>query len=94
MSLCAIPDERAAITEMYRVLREGGWLVLLDHVASDRRAILVGRRLLEKVTPRRFGDYLPGRPLPIVADGFAIECSRRSKADIVERLTAVKPAVT
>ena len=38
------------------------------------------------------GDYLTRRPLPFVAAaGFAVTGSQRSKAGIVERLTAVKP---
>jgi ubiquinone/menaquinone biosynthesis C-methylase UbiE len=34
LSLCAIPDERRAVAEMRRVLRPGGRLLLLDHVAG------------------------------------------------------------
>ncbi|MGH3919272.1 MAG: class I SAM-dependent methyltransferase [Pseudonocardiaceae bacterium] len=33
-SLCGIPDHRKALTEMSRVLRPGGVLLLADHVAS------------------------------------------------------------
>src|SRR5215212_6980075 len=33
LSLCGIPDDRRAIAEMKRVLRRGGRLLLLDHVA-------------------------------------------------------------
>ncbi|MHB1877402.1 MAG: class I SAM-dependent methyltransferase, partial [Streptosporangiaceae bacterium] len=46
VSLCNIPDDRAAIGEMFRVLRPDGRLVLLDHVASDRRWVLAAERLL------------------------------------------------
>src|SRR5205823_10765522 len=31
LSLCTVPDERVAIGEMWRVLRPGGQLLLLDH---------------------------------------------------------------
>lgn len=93
-SLCAIPDEHAAIAEMYRVLREPGRLILLDRVASDRRAILAAQRLLEELTLGRFGDPQTHRPRPIVAEtGFTVEYSSRSKGGIVERLTAVKRAM-
>src|SRR5215211_8184871 len=35
--LCAIPDIDKALDEMFRVLRPGGKLILVDHVASSSR---------------------------------------------------------
>jgi ubiquinone/menaquinone biosynthesis C-methylase UbiE len=94
ISLCNIPDYRAAIAEMYRVLRPGGHLVLLDHVASDRWWVLFLQRILEQVTRRTNGDYQTRRPLPLVAAaGFVVSHSERSKFGWVERLVAVKPKV-
>jgi ubiquinone/menaquinone biosynthesis C-methylase UbiE len=93
LSLCSVADDRAAIAEMHRVLRPGGQLLLLDHVAATSRILLALQRLWEKVTLRFAGDYQTRHPLPLVEQaGFAVTDSRRSRAGTVERLRALKPA--
>lgn len=92
LGLCGFPDERAAIAEMYRVLRPHGTLLLLDHVGSHHKLIHLGQRLLEKLTVRMLGDYQTRRPLPLVERaGFVVERQERLKAGTVERVAAVKP---
>jgi ubiquinone/menaquinone biosynthesis C-methylase UbiE len=91
LSLCAIP-ERAAVAEMWRVLRPGGRLLLLDHVGSHWWPIWAGQKLLEAFTARVAGEYQTRRPLTVVAAaGFTVEETRRLKAGTVERVAAVKP---
>ena len=92
LSLCNIPDDRVAIAEMNRVLRPGGRLLLLDHVRASSKVWLAVQRVLEPL-PRRFScEHLLRRPLEhVLAEGFEVEQRERSKAGIVERLSARKP---
>jgi ubiquinone/menaquinone biosynthesis C-methylase UbiE len=93
LSLCAIPDERRAVAEMKRVLRPGGRLLLLDHVAAAPRWVRAIQWLLEQVTRPLGEEHLRRRPLlQVQAEGFQVEQRERSKLGIVERLTARKPA--
>jgi ubiquinone/menaquinone biosynthesis C-methylase UbiE len=93
LSLCAIPDQRRAIAEMWRVLRPGGRLLLLDHVAAAPRAARAIQWLLERATIPLGGEHLRHRPLrQVQAQGFQVERRERSKLGIVERLAARKPA--
>lgn len=92
LAMCAVPDERATIGEMRRVLRPGGRLLLLDHIASNWWPIWAGQRLVELVTIRTAGEHMTRRPRPLVeAAGFVVEESERLKAGTVERLAARKP---
>ena len=92
-SLCAIPDERQAVSEMKRVLRPGGLLVLADHIASPNR---VGRGiqwLMERATIPLGGEHFQRRPSQTVKEaGLTIEKQERFGLGIVERLAARKPA--
>lgn len=93
LALCTIPDERAAVAEMARVLRPGGSLLLLDHVGSHHRLVRLGQRLVELLTVRLLGDHQTRRPLPLVERaGLVVRRSERLKAGMVERLVAVKPS--
>jgi SAM-dependent methyltransferase len=91
LSLCTVPDDRAAIAAMWRLLRPGGRLLLLDHIGSRWWPVWAVRRLVDVFTARS-GEYQTRRPLPLVeAAGFEITGSQRLKIGTVERVAARKP---
>ncbi|SDD05627.1 class I SAM-dependent methyltransferase [Glycomyces harbinensis] len=47
--LCSVADQDRALAEIHRVLKPGGELVCLEHVASANRAILVGEKVFDAV---------------------------------------------
>jgi ubiquinone/menaquinone biosynthesis C-methylase UbiE len=92
-SLCQIPDPRKAVSEMKRVLRAGGKLILVDHIRSSVRPLFWLQRAIEFVSVRAEGEFMTRRPLEQVEDcGFAITERERLRAGVIERLSAVKPA--
>jgi ubiquinone/menaquinone biosynthesis C-methylase UbiE len=93
LALCSIPDPRAAVGEMSRVLRPGGRVLLLEHVRSPRPVIRTVQRALEPITVWLEGDHLVREPLKILeAEAFEIEEVEQSKLGIVERIAARKHA--
>lgn len=93
LGLCTIPDDRRAVTEAARVLRPGGYLLLLEHVRSPVLPVRALQILLNPLTMLLERDHLLRDPLRYVeAASLTVERLERSKWGIVERLAARKPA--
>ena len=91
LSLCSIPDDRKAVSEVKRVLRPGGRFILMEHVASPVRPVRVFQKALDWIAVRTEGDHLLREPLVhLKAEGFRIEVIERLKWGIVERVAARK----
>jgi ubiquinone/menaquinone biosynthesis C-methylase UbiE len=91
--LCAIPDIDAALDEMARVLRAGGRLILVDHVASSSRVARGIQRALEVVTVPMASEHFLRRPSTKVTQrAFTIERAERFKLGLVERIVARRQA--
>ncbi|MDX8053695.1 class I SAM-dependent methyltransferase [Lentzea sp. BCCO 10_0798] len=92
LGLCAIPDHETAVDEMVRVLRPGGRLILVDHVASSSRLARGVQWLVERITIPMAGEHFRRRPLHLVQGrGLEVELRQRFKLGVVERLVARKP---
>jgi ubiquinone/menaquinone biosynthesis C-methylase UbiE len=91
-SLCNIPDPHQAVSEMARVLRPGGTLILVDHIRSAVQPVLWLQKAIEFFSRRFEGEHLTRRPSTHVATGGfdIVEKEQLAPAGIVERLVAIK----
>jgi ubiquinone/menaquinone biosynthesis C-methylase UbiE len=94
LGLCAIPDDQKALTEMARVLKSGGRLLLVDHVVATGRALRAVQWLYERVSVPLDGEHFRRRPILHVRElGLTIDETHRRKRGVVELVSALKPAL-
>jgi len=92
LSLCTIPDDRATVSEVRRVLRPGGHFLLLEHVLSTQPLIRAGQRLLNPLAVRFYGDHIAREPLKhLQAEHFVIDHVHHSNQAPAAR--AMRPVI-
>src|SRR2546423_2662946 len=92
--LCSVPDQPAALAAIARVLKPGGRLLFLEHVAADGRpGRLKWQRRIEPVWKHLMGNcHLTRRTeAAIAAAGFRIEGIQRES--IRKALPIVRPSI-
>jgi ubiquinone/menaquinone biosynthesis C-methylase UbiE len=91
-ALCSVPDDARAISEVDRVLRPGGRLILVDHIRSSVAPIFWLQWLYEFIPRRTKGEYSTRRPaVHVLRTDLHIRSRDRLRAGIIERLVALKP---
>lgn len=73
-TLCSIPDARAALTELRRVLKPGGELIFIEHGASPDDRVASWQNRLNPIWTRFAGGCQINKPIDtMIADsGFSI----------------------
>jgi len=77
--LCSVPDQHAALAELFRVIRPGGELRFYEHVRGDGERLARFQDAATFVWPTFAGGCHPNRDTAaaIAAAGFSIESCRR-----------------
>lgn len=94
--LCSVPDQARALAEIRRVLRPGGRLVFLEHVAAvDRPDRLAWQRRLEPVWKRVAGGCCLTRETAeaIAAAGFDLPPEAVTRESARKAAPIIRPTV-
>lgn len=90
--LCTVPDPVAALTEMARVCRPDGRIVLIEHVLADNPIVGGVQKIVAPVQRRHMGCHIDRSTHRLVRDlGFRIEQDDSRALGIVHLMVARPP---
>lgn len=88
-TFCEVADPAAALGEFRRVLRPGGRLLMLEHVAARSWPLRTVQVLLESATVPLLGEHLARSPLAALAgSGFTVGEHREWLGGVIQCLDA------
>ncbi len=86
---CTVADPLQGLRECLRVLKPGGRLILLEHMASDRPWLRGAMNMLNPVTVRLLGDHINRQTARSVElAGFHTESTENLFGDVVRLIVA------
>lgn len=89
--LCCVPDLPLALSEVARVLRPGGQVLIADHVRSTAWPLRLAQRALETVTVPLQEEHFTRRPLPLLGRvGLEVVESNRVAVGTLEQVRALR----
>jgi len=92
--LCSVRDQRAALAEIARVLRPGGRLVFLEHVAADGKpSRLKWQRRIEPVWKHLMGNCHLTRRTEAAIAAAGLDIERIQRESIRKALPIVRPSI-
>lgn len=88
---CSVPDPLSGLTEIWRVLKPGGKLVLLEHVLSDRPGLAWLMNALNPLVVRLVGANINRRTVETVAAAGFSDLTVQHLSGIVKLIEARRP---
>jgi ubiquinone/menaquinone biosynthesis C-methylase UbiE len=92
--LCSVPDQKAALAEIARVLKPGGRLVFLEHVAADGKPDrLKWQGRIEPIWKHLMGNCHLTRRTEAAIAAAGLEIEKIQRESIRKALPIVRPSI-